>query len=219
LVRGNKKLAPSPNLPQLLHCTLLRSRPTSYRNVRNTLFGPLSSLSIGRPKDIFGTIGIPCRRSSYSLTISINFCTIFRRKWWWWHAITQAHTRDAFEPNWRETLSGATDSRQNAKLQEVCCENAEKKVNGNVCKSENLKCNPRHLDCSATLVGYRYSCWLAAAMLSRHVLRIRRWRTSTVFRIRSTVELRHLAHTHTHLLSKSLNKDVLLLPPLAEVFT
>jgi len=28
------------------------------------------------------------------------------------------------------------------KLQEACYENAEKKVNGNVRKSENLKCNP-----------------------------------------------------------------------------
>jgi hypothetical protein len=27
---------------------------------------------------------------------------------------------------------------KNVKLHEVCCENAEKKVNGNVCKSENL---------------------------------------------------------------------------------
>jgi hypothetical protein len=28
------------------------------------------------------------------------------------------------------------------KLREVCCENAEKKLNGNVCNSDNLKCNP-----------------------------------------------------------------------------
>jgi len=27
---------------------------------------------------------------------------------------------------------------KNVKLEEVCCENAEKKVNGNVCKSEHL---------------------------------------------------------------------------------
>jgi hypothetical protein len=31
---------------------------------------------------------------------------------------------------------------KNVKLQEVCCENAEKKVHGNVCKSKHLKCNP-----------------------------------------------------------------------------
>jgi len=31
---------------------------------------------------------------------------------------------------------------KNVKLREVCCENAEKKVNGYVCNSDNLKCNP-----------------------------------------------------------------------------
>jgi hypothetical protein len=47
------------------------------RNMRNIVFGRPSSLNIGRPKDNFGAFGIPCRHSSYSLTVSMIFCTIY----------------------------------------------------------------------------------------------------------------------------------------------
>jgi len=46
------------------------------RYVRKILFGPLSSHSIERLYDDFGTNGIPCRRFSYSFTTSQIFCTI-----------------------------------------------------------------------------------------------------------------------------------------------
>ena len=60
---------------QVLHCTLLRSRPTSIRNciamsrsqnryVRKSLFGPPSSRSIGRRYEDLRTKGISCRRFS-----------------------------------------------------------------------------------------------------------------------------------------------------------
>jgi hypothetical protein len=73
--------------PQMLHCTLLRSKPTSFRNcmamtwsqksyVRNILFGPPSSRSIACPYDNLGTNGIPCKRFSYSVTTSQIFCFI-----------------------------------------------------------------------------------------------------------------------------------------------
>ena len=64
--------------PQVLHCTLLRSKPTSCKkwmaiarsqnkNARNILFGPPSACSIGRPYDDRKN-GIPCTRFSYSAT-------------------------------------------------------------------------------------------------------------------------------------------------------
>ena len=67
--------------PQVLQCTLLRSRPTSFRNciakplsqkryVRKFLFVPPSSRNIRRPYEDLGTNGISCRRFSSSLTTS-----------------------------------------------------------------------------------------------------------------------------------------------------
>ena len=61
--------------PQVLHCTLLRSRPTSLRNciakpspqkryVRKSLFRPPSSRIIRRPYEALGTNGISCKRLS-----------------------------------------------------------------------------------------------------------------------------------------------------------
>jgi len=72
---------------KVMHCTLLRSKPTSFRSsmamawsqkryVRRNLFGPPSSRSIARPYDDFGTNGIPCRCFSYSDTNRQIFCTI-----------------------------------------------------------------------------------------------------------------------------------------------
>ena len=70
--------------PQVLHCTLLRSRPMSFRNcmampwsqnryARKSLFGPLSSRNIGHSYEDLSTNGISCRRFSYSLTTSQFF--------------------------------------------------------------------------------------------------------------------------------------------------
>ena len=72
---------------QVLHCTLLRSRPTSLRNciarpssqkryVRKSLFGPSSWRSIRRLYEPLGMNGISCRRFSYSSTFSFSFPTI-----------------------------------------------------------------------------------------------------------------------------------------------
>jgi hypothetical protein len=73
--------------PQVLHCILLRSKPTSFRNckatawsqtrnARNILFGPPSSRSIPRLYDGLGTKGISWRLFLYSLTTSEICCTI-----------------------------------------------------------------------------------------------------------------------------------------------
>jgi len=73
---------------QVLHCTLLRSRPTSLRNciarpssqeryVRKSLFWPPSWRSIRRLYEALGMNGISCRRFSYSSTISVSFPSIF----------------------------------------------------------------------------------------------------------------------------------------------
>ena len=72
---------------QVLHCTLLRSRPTSFRNciakpwsqntyVAKFLLGRPSSRSIGRPYEDLGTNDIFCRRFSYSFTTSQRLSTI-----------------------------------------------------------------------------------------------------------------------------------------------
>lgn len=72
--------------PQVLHCTLLRSKLTSFkkcidvgwsekRNVRNIIFAPPASRSIRRPYDDFGTNDIP-RSRSYSATTSHKRWTI-----------------------------------------------------------------------------------------------------------------------------------------------
>ena len=77
--------------PQVLHCTLLRGRPTLFGNckakrrshnryVRKSLFRPPSSRNIGRPYEDLGTNGISCRRFWYSLTTSQSFSTMFRSK-------------------------------------------------------------------------------------------------------------------------------------------
>jgi len=74
--------------PQVLHCTLLRSRPTSFRNciakplsqkryVRKSLFGPPSCSDMRRPYEGLGMKGISCRRFSCSLATSHSFSTIF----------------------------------------------------------------------------------------------------------------------------------------------
>jgi hypothetical protein len=67
--------------PQVLHCTLLRSRLTSLENCianeRKSLFGSPSSRSIRRRYEALGTNGISCRRFSYSSTISCIFAIIF----------------------------------------------------------------------------------------------------------------------------------------------
>ena len=66
--------------PQVLHSTLLRSNPTSFKNciamassekrkMRDIVFGPRSSRSVGRPYDYFGTTDI-VRSRSYSATTS-----------------------------------------------------------------------------------------------------------------------------------------------------
>jgi len=90
--------------PQVLHCTLLRSKPTSCKNfmamvwsqnknARNILFGPPSSRSIGGPYDDLGRNGIPCTRFSYSATTLQIFSTIFLR---------EAHAHKlAQRENWR----------------------------------------------------------------------------------------------------------------------
>ena len=73
---------------QVLHCTLLRSRPTSFRNciasplsqkrhARKSLFGPPSWRTIRRLYEPSGMNGISCRYFSYSSTISFSFPTIF----------------------------------------------------------------------------------------------------------------------------------------------
>ena len=67
--------------PRVLHCTLLQSRPTSFRNciakpwsqnryMRKSLFGPLSSCNIGHPFEDLSMNSISCRHFSYSLTTS-----------------------------------------------------------------------------------------------------------------------------------------------------
>ena len=87
--------------PHVLHCTLLRSRPTTVRNciakpwsqntyVRKFLLGPPPSRSIGRPYEDLGTNGISCRRFSYSFTTSQIFSSIVR-----WNE-THASTHDDF---------------------------------------------------------------------------------------------------------------------------
>jgi len=94
----------SDGLPQVLHCILLQSKPTSCKsrmaiawsrkkNVRNILFGPPSSRSIGRPYDDLGKNGIPCTPFSYSATTLQIFSTIFFR---------EAHARNFAQcANWR----------------------------------------------------------------------------------------------------------------------
>jgi hypothetical protein len=73
--------------PQVLHCTWLRSKPTSWRNrmaigwsvnrnVRNNLFGPPSSLNSPRPYENLGKCCILRRRCSYSLTTSFKRAAI-----------------------------------------------------------------------------------------------------------------------------------------------
>lgn len=76
--------------PQVVHCTLFRSRPTSFRNciakpwsqiryVRKSLFGPLSS-HIGRPYEDLSMNDISCRHFLYSRTTSQSFSTIVSLK-------------------------------------------------------------------------------------------------------------------------------------------
>ena len=73
---------------QVLHCTFLWSRPTSFRKciarplsqksyVRKSLFGPSSWRTIRRLYEPRGMNGISYRRFSYSSTISWSFPTIF----------------------------------------------------------------------------------------------------------------------------------------------
>ena len=85
--------------PQVLHCTLLRNSPTSFRtciakpwsqntHVRKFLFGPPSSRSIGLPYEDLGTNLISCRRFSFSFTTSRSFSTIVR---WYEKKATALH--------------------------------------------------------------------------------------------------------------------------------
>jgi len=74
---------------QVLHCSLDRSKPTSWRtcnaiassqnrHVKNILLGPQSSASIRRPYDNLGANRVLRNRSSYSVTSSsISATTIF----------------------------------------------------------------------------------------------------------------------------------------------
>jgi len=77
--------------PHMLHCTLLRNKPMSFKNcnsmvwsqkmyVRKILFGAPSSCSIEHPYDDLVTSGIPCRRLSYSATTWEMCCTILFSK-------------------------------------------------------------------------------------------------------------------------------------------
>jgi hypothetical protein len=69
---------------QVIHCTLLQSKRTSFRNcmtiawslkryVRKNLFGPPPSRSMRRQYENLGTNGIPRRCSSYSVT-TLEIC-------------------------------------------------------------------------------------------------------------------------------------------------
>ena len=77
--------------PQVLHCTLLQSKPTSFKKcnamawsqkmyVRKILSSAPSSRSIERLYDDLGTNGIPCRCLSYSVTTWEMCCTILFSK-------------------------------------------------------------------------------------------------------------------------------------------
>ena len=101
--------------PQVLHCILFRSKPTSSRNciekawsqnrcVRNILFGPTSSRSIARHNDDLGMNSIHCRCSSYSLTT--------------WHVLHRC-----FVETRRTLLDTLITARRMAvwPVQEVCC--------------------------------------------------------------------------------------------------
>ena len=85
--------------PHLLHCTLPRSRPTSFRNsiaissskkryTRKSLFGPPSGRRIRRRYEGLATNCISCRRFSYSLTTCNSLSTISHTK-----KRTQHHTQ------------------------------------------------------------------------------------------------------------------------------
>ena len=101
----------------MLHCTLHRSSPTSFRkvmaiawslnrNVRNILFGASSSRSIPRPYENVGTNGIFRRRSSYCFAISEISSTLSNQAtttlvvW----SVLVVYSNDWWQFGWRQAL-------------------------------------------------------------------------------------------------------------------